>query len=162
MTELAAEQMREAQEKQKVWYDRNARMRELKPNDQVLILLPTSHNKLLAKWQGPYKVLRRLGKVNYEVDMPGTRSRKKVLHINLLKKWQESAEIACMVEDVSAEDDLDDIPSWRDDEVSKMLINEQLTTEHREQLEALLGEYQGGIQRKTWKNQCYKTFHPHH
>ena len=68
MTELAAEHMREAQEKQKVWYDRNARMRELKPNDQVLILLPTSHNKLLAKWQGPYKVLRRLGKVNYEVD----------------------------------------------------------------------------------------------
>ena len=158
MTELAAEHMREAQEKQKVWYDRNARMRKLKPNDQVLILLPTSHNKLLAKWQGPYKVLRRLGKVNYEVDMPGTRSSKKVLHINLLKKWQESAEIACMVEDVGAEDDLDDIPSWRDDEVSKILINEQLTTEHREQLEALLG----GIQRKTWKNQCYETFHPHH
>ena len=96
--------------------------------------------------------------VNYEVDMPGTRSSKKVLHINLLKKWQESAEIACMVEDVGAEDDLDDIPSWRDDEVSKILINEQLTTEHKEQLEALLG----GIQRQTWKNQCYETFHPHH
>ena len=158
MTELAAEHMREAQEKQKVWYDRNARMRELKSNDQVLILLPTSHNKLLAKWQGPYKVLRRLGKVNYEVDMPGTRSRKKVLHINLLKKWQESAEIACMVEDVSAEDDLDDIPSWRDDEVSKMLINEQLTTEHREQLEALLGEYQGVFKGKPGRTNIMRHF----
>ena len=50
-------------------------MRELKPNDQVLILLPTSHNNLLAKWQGPYK-FRSLGKVNYEVDMPGARKQK--------------------------------------------------------------------------------------
>ena len=160
MTELVAEHMREAQEKQKVWYDQNARMRELKPNDQVLILLPTSHNKLLAKWQGPYKVLRRLGKVNYEVDMPGIRNRKKVLHINLLKKWHESEEIACMVKDVDAEDDIDDIPSWRDDGVSKMSINEQLTTKQREQLEALLREYQVVFKGKPGRTNVIKHFIP--
>ena len=53
-------------------------MRELKPNDPVLVLLPTTHNKLLVKWQGPYKVIHRMGKVTYEVDMPGSSSRRKV------------------------------------------------------------------------------------
>ena len=62
MSELVKEHMGEAQQKQKVWYDHTAK-----------VLLRTSHNKLLAKWLGPYKVICRLGKVNYEVDMPGTR-----------------------------------------------------------------------------------------
>ena len=35
--------------------------------DQVLVLLPTSSNKLLAQW--PYQVLKKVGKVNYLVDM---------------------------------------------------------------------------------------------
>ena len=79
--------MIEIQQKQKVWtYDRSAHMREVKPNDQLLVFLPTTNNKLLAKWQRPYKVIHRMGKVTYEIDMPGSRSRRKVYHINLLKK----------------------------------------------------------------------------
>ena len=84
MTELVQEHMSEAQQKQNTWYDQTAWMRELKLNDQVLVLLPAAHNKLLAKWQGPYKVVRRKGKVTYGVIMPGARNRKKVFHINLL------------------------------------------------------------------------------
>ena len=67
MTELVQEHMSEAQQKQKSWYGQTARMRELNPNDQVLVLLPTAHNKLLAKSQGPYKIVRRKGKVTYKV-----------------------------------------------------------------------------------------------
>ena len=59
MTELVQEHMSEAQQKQKSWYDQTARKRGLKPDDQVYVLLPTGHNKLLAKWQSPYKVVRR-------------------------------------------------------------------------------------------------------
>uniref|UniRef100_A0A3P9K2N1 Integrase catalytic domain-containing protein n=1 Tax=Oryzias latipes TaxID=8090 RepID=A0A3P9K2N1_ORYLA len=55
-----------AQQDQKYWYDKRARQREFKPGEMVLILLPTSSNKLLAKWQGPYEVLRRTGPVTYE------------------------------------------------------------------------------------------------
>ena len=51
MTELVQEHMSEAQQKQKSWYDRTERMRELKPNDQVLVLLLTAHNKLLGNVQ---------------------------------------------------------------------------------------------------------------
>jgi len=51
------------------------------------VLLPTSSNKLLAQWQGPYCILRKVGKVDYEVLMPDKRKRKKVFHVNMLKKW---------------------------------------------------------------------------
>lgn len=38
---------------------------------QVLVLLPTPISKLLAQWQGPYEVVKAVGKVNYLVDMCG-------------------------------------------------------------------------------------------
>ncbi len=36
----------------------------------MLVLLPTSTNKLLNLWHGPYEVMRVIGKVNYEIEMP--------------------------------------------------------------------------------------------
>ena len=38
-----------AQQKQKTWYDRNARERSFQPGDMVLILLPTTTSKLTAQ-----------------------------------------------------------------------------------------------------------------
>ena len=62
---------------------------EFQENDMVLLLLlPTSSKKLLAQWQVPYQVLKRLGGVNYLIDMPHRRKRKQVHHIHLLKKWE--------------------------------------------------------------------------
>jgi len=87
MSEVVEENARAAQSRQKRWYDQTARERELEPNEEVLVLLPTSTNKLLAQWQGPYRVLRRMGKVNYEVLMPDKKRKRKVFHINMLKKW---------------------------------------------------------------------------
>ena len=69
MTTIVHDNWKKAQSRQKTWYDQNTRDRELKPGDEVLVLLPTSSNKLLAQWQGPYEVLRKTGKVNYEIDM---------------------------------------------------------------------------------------------
>ena len=115
MTELVKEHMSDIQQKQKVWYDQTARIRVLKPDDQVFVLMPTTQNKLLAKWQGPYKVVRRMGKVTYGVDIPEARSRKKVYCINLLKKWynNESEDTACMVQvhvdNSGTGDELDDV-----------------------------------------------------
>ena len=53
--EIVEANMKKSQQKQCNWYDQRARARELAPDDLVLILLPTSQNKLLAKWQGPYR-----------------------------------------------------------------------------------------------------------
>ena len=54
MTDIVKENLMETQQRQKKWYNRTARERELQPDDEVLVLLPTSSNKLLAQWQGPY------------------------------------------------------------------------------------------------------------
>ena len=87
MTELVQTNLDEAQHRQKQWYDRFARQRQLQADDHVLVLLPTTTSKLTAKWQGPYRVIKPVGKVNYLIDMCDRRKRKRVFHINLLKKW---------------------------------------------------------------------------
>ena len=51
MAELASENLGKAQKVQKKWYDQNARQREFMVGDNVLVLLPTVSNKMLAKWQ---------------------------------------------------------------------------------------------------------------
>ena len=133
-------------------------MRELKPKDQVLVLLPTTHNKLLAKWQGPYTVIGRMGKVTYEVDIPASRSRRKIFHINLLKEWYESEETACMVRDTEAEEQLDDIPSRKENFDSRIKINGELSTKQREQLEVLMQKYQDVFKSKPGKTNAIKHF----
>ena len=87
MADLVGENMKKAQETQKHWYDLNAREKTLEPGEGVLILLPTSSNKLLAQWQGPYTVEKRVSNVTYQVDMCNKRKRHRVFHINMLRQW---------------------------------------------------------------------------
>ena len=56
MSCMVQENLEAAQKVQKRWYDQNARQRQFEAGDQVLVLLPTSKNKLVAQWQGPYEV----------------------------------------------------------------------------------------------------------
>ena len=85
MSELVVDNLKEAQKQQKRWYDSNARMREFKDGDQVLVLLPSSTSKLLASWQGPYVVKKRLSDVTYEFDMSDKKKRKRIFHMNMLR-----------------------------------------------------------------------------
>ena len=94
MAELVKENVGKAQRRQKEWFDRQARERELKVGEKVVILLPTSASKLLAKWQGPFVVKGRKGRVNYEVDMGGRRKKCRTFHINMLKPWVECEEMS--------------------------------------------------------------------
>ena len=72
------ENVTKQQDRQKRWYDAKARMQEFKPGDLVLELLPTSTNKLLAQWQGPYQIVTRMAKLNYLLDMHDRRKRQHV------------------------------------------------------------------------------------
>ena len=58
MKDMAHTNLKSAQDHQKQWYDRISRVREFQSGDLVLLLLPTAANKLLAKWQGPYRVMK--------------------------------------------------------------------------------------------------------
>ena len=104
LTDLVAHNLSQAQEAQKTWYDKNARNRTFQTGDQVLVLLPTSTNKLLAEWQGPYTITRRIGKVNYEVPMPNRRKRHKIFYVNMLREWNSPTALSCWAEEIVDDD----------------------------------------------------------
>ena len=70
-------------------FDRKSRMRELQAGDSVFIMRPTDSSKLLMQWKGPYKVVERVGMTDYRIRIGKT---EKVYHINMLKKYFESAD----------------------------------------------------------------------
>lgn len=96
---LVCEHMEKAQARQAHTYNQGARIREFKPGEKVLVLIPTNECKFLAKWHGPYKVVEKVGPVNYRVRQPGWRKGHQVYHINLLKKWHttETAPVPALV-----------------------------------------------------------------
>ncbi|CAM4612755.1 unnamed protein product [Leuciscus chuanchicus] len=102
---LSMENLLQAQDKQSRLYNRGARLRQFAPGDKVLVLLPTSSSKLLAKWQGPFEVTRRIGDLNYEVARTDRGGAHQVYHLNLLKKWSE-VESVMLATVVSGEVDL--------------------------------------------------------
>ena len=142
MSELARENLAKAQKQQKKWYDENARERRFEPGEQVLVLLPTETSKLLAQWHGPYPVLRRLGPVNYEVDMYDKRKRQRIFHINMLRKWHTPSTASLLAEDLSTEAK-DEIVLWKDKETEEEqpIISNRLLEGQRTQLHTLLEEY---------------------
>jgi hypothetical protein len=75
-------------------YDKKAQDRTYKVGQQVLVFLPEGAGKLDSKWQGPYKITKKIGEVNYQVEMPDKRKSSRILHANLLKQWytQEQTE----------------------------------------------------------------------
>ena len=84
---VAQTNLARARERQKKWYERNARVGEFGEGDEVFILLPTSSNKLKAVWKGLYKVKRKVGTVNYEVETVVKRRSTKIYHVNMFRKW---------------------------------------------------------------------------
>lgn len=59
----------------------------------MLVLLPNNRNSLKLEWTGPYKIRRRMGAVDYEVEMVGRKKEIRVYHINLLKKWNPPSHV---------------------------------------------------------------------
>ncbi len=55
-------------------------------------MLPSDNRKLLAKWQGPFEVIQKLGSITYEIAFPVQIQSKRILHMNLLKEWHERSD----------------------------------------------------------------------
>ncbi|XP_069993153.1 uncharacterized protein [Penaeus vannamei] len=58
---LAAEQAEISSRNYKAYYDLKAKPRKLNSGDDVLVLLPSSSNKLVMQWLGPYSVVECKG-----------------------------------------------------------------------------------------------------
>ena len=145
MKDLVEVNMAQAQAKQKQWYDRTARERIFQAGEQVLVLLPTSTSKLLAQWQGPFEVVKAVGRVNYLIDMRGRRKRKRIFHVNMLRKWHTPASVSYLCDEIP--DESEEIPDWKDDDVGDMVVGDQLTREQKSQLGELLVEFKDVFQK---------------
>ena len=87
--------------KRKEYHDKKAVDRQLSEGDLVLCRIPGMSHKLQEAWHGPYSVVERKNRVNYKVDLG--KGRRKVLHINNLKKFypreEEVMRLAVVAED---------------------------------------------------------------
>ena len=157
---IARDSLYDAQSVNKHHYDKSTRQRRLKKGDEVLLLLPTSHNKLMLQWKGPYEVVEVVNRMDYKVkvdDRIGT------YHINLLKKFEERDDtvisgMAIIEAEPSSEIDVVDDESLlnlvclKGNETYKdVQISESLTAEQQADVTRLLEEFQC-IFRYAWNN----------
>ncbi len=147
MKSIADGNLKQAQLQQKRWYDKNARSREFQAGDMVLLLLPTSTSKLMAQWQGPFSVVKKVGQVNYLIEMPNRRKSRRIYHTNLLKKW-ETPSVGCYsAEEVEEED----FPDWKADQQALPKVGSQMSSQQKEDLHKIFTEFEDVLQSKPGK-----------
>ncbi|KAH9688170.1 Endonuclease [Citrus sinensis] len=86
-----------AARKMKKWADTRRRHVEYKEGDQVMIkLLPQQfktlrkvHKELVRRYEGPFRVVQRVGNVSYQLQLPPRLKIHPVFHVSLLKPYHE-------------------------------------------------------------------------
>ncbi|XP_042299990.1 uncharacterized protein LOC121917940 isoform X1 [Sceloporus undulatus] len=112
---IARDNLREAQQAQKEYFDRRVKERKFTVGQRVLVFLPAPTNKWFAQWQGPFEVVRQVGPVDYEIQLGGPRARRQIFHVNLLKAWREREALwAEETEEEGSEPDEDLGAGWED------------------------------------------------
>jgi hypothetical protein len=86
---LALENANQARENSKTWYDKKALERTFDTGDLVLICLPIKGHPLEARYWGPYRVINRVGRVDYVISTPEKRKIQRICHVNMLKAYVE-------------------------------------------------------------------------
>src|SRR5215469_1999670 len=147
---LATENLGRAQARYKRYYDRRAIERKFKIEDLVLVLLPTSHNKLLMTWIGPCRVVSEKGGNNYGVEIKG---KVKTLHANLLKKYiqreetveETRSEIASLIIMEEQEEDEEEqilmIECESKEGIKDIKIEEELLSHQKKEIKEIFGKY---------------------
>ena len=86
--EVVQEREKKAWENMKT-YDEKIKHKEYGLGALVLTRVPGQKGKLDDKWEGPFEVVRKLGKKNYEVLVNEGRKRRRIGHVNNCKEWKE-------------------------------------------------------------------------
>jgi hypothetical protein len=147
---LAHEEFTKARFNQKKIYDSKAKDRKIIPGNQVLIMLPTDHNKLLMTWKGPFKVEEQVRRNDFRIKMG---NKTKIFHINMLKQYHErnkeqDVEVqvvaTAVVEpaETTEEEELLAMPNTSSKEnYTDVHIGPELTTDQEKELRELIKSY---------------------
>ena len=93
--EKAKENLEKAVQQQKKFYDRHHRAIEIPVNSSVLLSTANLQfrngpRKLRKRFVGPFRVIERIGKLAYRLELPDSWNIHDVFHISLLKPWTQS------------------------------------------------------------------------
>ena len=100
----ASRNMTAAQRERNKWANKRRKLREFAPGDLVKWRMYV-RNKLQPAWRGPVKIIRRIGPVDYCVELED--KTQKVIHVHHLAKWHVNPEIAQSSDDELTESDSD-------------------------------------------------------
>ena len=118
------------------------------PGQLVLALLPRPGQPLEAKWKGPYKVLSRIGKVDYVISTPNKRKPTRLCHINMLKpyierQWNHDVVKNCLVFDPIPFSDVEhpEFCSLNDEDQDRFCLNHLIDEKKQKELGTLLNTF---------------------
>jgi hypothetical protein len=89
--------LHKAQESQRVYADQRRRDDQFEENDLVLLStvnfvpdnVPMTKRKLLPTFMGPYKILEKIGRLNYRLALPTSFKIHNVFHVSQLKAYKD-------------------------------------------------------------------------
>ena len=88
LVERAAAHLEHAKNLQKAYADKSRRPLEFAAGDHVWVstryMAPTGNRKFQPRYIGPYRILERIGKVAYKLDLPPSMTVHPVFHVSLL------------------------------------------------------------------------------
>ncbi|XP_076454426.1 uncharacterized protein LOC143289311 [Babylonia areolata] len=146
--EIAQENLRQASRRYARCFNRRSKERWFDQGDEVLLLLPVRHNKLQVSWQGPFKVLERVGDWDYRISVRG---KSKLYHANLLKflRRERAAAAYCptVIEDKSEATEsgggssaIPCVPLTAEESFKDVVLGPDLSAVRRAQLQELTAE----------------------
>jgi hypothetical protein len=91
--------LKHAQDKQKIYVDKGRMHREFKVGDHVFLKVMANKSslklgncsKLEACYYGPFEILERIGPIAYMIALPASMFVHNVFHVSLLKKYIHDA-----------------------------------------------------------------------
>ena len=148
--EVASKNLAGAKACMKARYDRKAVCRVFDPGDLVLVLGAGPRGPLGPMFAGPYRVLRKVGDLNYVVSTPERRSKTRLCHINAMTAYKgevTEAVVTCVQRDLpESTEELSDVDS-SPDVVNARLYNTQAGAELEGKLGYLTDSQRGDVVR---------------
>ena len=121
----------------------------------MLVMLPSSTNRLLEKWTGQYAVEEVLSSTTYKVAIPHARKNNRTFHVNMLSRW-ESPSAICLLSVGVINNAEPDFPSWRVENTAdiKPHMDPTLSQMRREDIQKALEEYKAARGTAAGRTDC--------